>query len=131
IDGLDFFALKIRSLMFRKAYDAGIPAVTAAPLGMGVANLNFLPGKMTFEQYFLLDGCDENEQYLRFFVGLSPARLHSAYLVVPESINLPERKGPSTIMACELCAGVAATQALKLMLNRGKVIAAPKSLQFD
>nr|WP_205311231.1 ThiF family adenylyltransferase [Rheinheimera maricola] len=131
IDGLDFFVLKIRSLMFKQAYAAGIPAVTAAPLGMGVANLNFLPGKMSFEQYFQLDGCDENEQYLRFFVGLSPARLHSNYLVVPESINLPARKGPSTIMACELCAGVAATQALKLLLNRGKVIAAPRCLQFD
>ncbi|MGI5310465.1 ThiF family adenylyltransferase [Rheinheimera sp. WS51] len=131
IDGLDFFALKIRSLMFKKAYEAQIPAITAAPLGMGVSNLNFLPGKMTFEQYFQFEGASENEQYLRFFVGLSPARLHSAYLVVPESINLPERKGPSTIMACELCAGVAATQALKLMLNRGKVLAAPRCLQFD
>ncbi|WP_409934824.1 ThiF family adenylyltransferase [Rheinheimera sp. MMS21-TC3] len=131
IDGLDFFALKIRSLMFKKAYAAGVPAITAAPLGMGVSNLNFLPGKMTFEEYFLFDGASETEQYLRFFVGLSPARLHSAYLVVPESINLPERKGPSTIMACELCAGVAATQALKLMLNRGKVLAAPRCLQFD
>uniref|UniRef100_A0A486XSU6 Glutamate synthase [NADPH] large chain n=1 Tax=Rheinheimera sp. BAL341 TaxID=1708203 RepID=A0A486XSU6_9GAMM len=131
IDGLDFFVLKIRSLMFRQAYAKGIPAVTAAPLGMGVSNLNFIPGKMSFEQYFQLDGHDENEQYLRFFVGLSPARLHSHYLMVPESINLPARKGPSTIMACELCAGVAATQALKLMLNRGKVIAAPRCLQFD
>lgn len=131
IDGLDFFVLKVRSLMFKQAYAAGIPAVTAAPLGMGVANLNFLPGKMSFEQYFQLDGHDENEQYLRFFVGLSPARLHSNYLVVPESINLPARKGPSTIMACELCAGVAATQALKLLLNRGRVIAAPRCLQFD
>jgi len=131
IDGLDFFVLKIRSLMFKQAYAKGIPAVTAAPLGMGVSNLNFIPGKMSFEQYFQLDGHDENEQYLRFFVGLSPARLHSHYLVVPESINLPARKGPSTIMACELCAGVAATQALKLMLNRGNVIAAPRCLQFD
>ena len=131
IDGLDFFALKIRSLMFKKAYAAGVPAITAAPLGMGVSNLNFLPGKMTFEEYFRFEGASETEQYLRFFVGLSPARLHSAYLVVPESINLPERKGPSTIMACELCAGVAATQALKLMLNRGKVLAAPRCLQFD
>lgn len=131
IDGLDFFALQIRRLMFSKAYTSGIPAVTAAPLGMGVSNLNFLPGQMTFEQYFLMEGADENEQYLRFFVGLSPSRLHGGYLVVPESINLPAKKGPSTIMACKLCAGVAATQTLKLLLNRGKVLAAPHCLQFD
>lgn len=131
VDGLDFFALQIRRLMFEKAYNAGIPAVTCAPLGMGVSNLNFLPGGMTFEEYFRMDGYSEQEQYLRFFVGLSPARLHSLYLVVPEAINLPAKKGPSTIMACELCAGVAATQVLKLLLNRGSVVAAPRCLQFD
>lgn len=131
VDGLDFFALQIRRLMFEKAYKAGIPSVTCAPLGMGVSNLNFVPGGMTFEEYFRMEGRSENEQYLRFFVGLSPARLHSPYLVVPEAINLPAKKGPSTIMACELCAGVAATQVLKLILNRGDVITAPRCLQFD
>jgi hypothetical protein len=34
-------------------------------------------------------------------------------------------------MACELCAGVAATQALKILLKRGKVLAAPWGLHFD
>lgn len=131
VDGLDFFALQIRRLMFDKAYKAGIPAVTCAPLGMGVSNLNFVPGGMTFEEYFQMEGYSEQEQYLRFFVGLSPGRLHSPYLVVPEAINLPAKKGPSTIMACELCAGVAATQVLKLILNRGSVVSAPRCLQFD
>jgi molybdopterin/thiamine biosynthesis adenylyltransferase len=131
VDGLDFFALQIRRLMFDKAYRAGIPSVTCAPLGMGVSNLNFVPGGMTFEEYFQMEGHTEQEQYLRFFVGLSPGRLHSPYLVVPEAINLPAKKGPSTIMACELCAGVAATQVLKLILNRGTVVTAPRCLQFD
>ena len=34
-------------------------------------------------------------------------------------------------MACELCAGMAATQALKLLLGRGRVPAAPRGLHFD
>jgi hypothetical protein len=34
-------------------------------------------------------------------------------------------------MACQLCAGVAATEALKIMLGRGNVAAAPVGLQFD
>jgi hypothetical protein len=34
-------------------------------------------------------------------------------------------------MGCELCAGVAATQALKILLKRGKIIAAPWGLHFD
>jgi hypothetical protein len=34
-------------------------------------------------------------------------------------------------MACELCAGIAATEALKILLGRGKVYAAPTGVQFD
>lgn len=131
VDGLDFFALSIRRKVFERAYQRAIPAVTCAPLGMGVSNLNFMPGGMSFEEYFRMEGASETEQYLRFFVGLSPSRLHSAYLVVPEAINLPAKKGPSTIMACELCAGVAGSQILKILLNRGDVIAAPRCIQFD
>ncbi len=46
-------------------------------------------------------------------------------------MNLTERRGPSTIMACQLCAGVAATEAAKILLGRGEVIAAPRGYQFD
>jgi hypothetical protein len=34
-------------------------------------------------------------------------------------------------MGCELCAGVAGTEALKILLGRGEVIAAPRGLHFD
>jgi len=46
-------------------------------------------------------------------------------------MNLKERRGPSTIMACNLCAGISATVALKVMLGRGEVLAAPHGMQFD
>lgn len=131
VDGLDFFALDIRQAVFAACADKGIPAITAAPLGMGVALLCFMPGKMTFEQYFRMKGLSENEQLLHFLLGLSPAMLQSAYLVDDTRVDLAAHKGPSTNMACELCAGVAATQALKVLLNRGKILAAPCGLHFD
>jgi hypothetical protein len=34
-------------------------------------------------------------------------------------------------MACSLCAGVAGTEALKILLGRGRVLAAPHGMQFD
>jgi hypothetical protein len=34
-------------------------------------------------------------------------------------------------MACQLCAGVAATEALKILLGRGRIRAAPHGVQFD
>ncbi|TVR66877.1 MAG: thiamine biosynthesis protein ThiF [Candidatus Competibacteraceae bacterium] len=131
VDGLDFFAVDARRRVFAACAARGIPAVTAAPLGMGVALLNFLPGKMSFEEYFCLDGQPEDEQLLRFLLGLSPAMLQMGYLVDATRVDLANHRGPSTPMACELCAGLAAAQALKIVLQRGKVPAAPWGLHFD
>jgi molybdopterin/thiamine biosynthesis adenylyltransferase len=131
LDGLDFFALNARRAVFAACERLRIPAITAAPLGMGSALLNFLPNRMSFEDYFQLEGVEEYQQYLRFLVGLAPARVHARYLVLPERIDLIAKRGPSTPMGCELCAGLATTQALKLLLGRGRVLAAPWGQQFD
>jgi molybdopterin/thiamine biosynthesis adenylyltransferase len=131
IDGLDFFAFNARQATFAACAARHIPAITAAPLGMGTAVLNFLPGQMTFEEYFCWGNLPEREKALRFLIGLAPAGLHGDYLVDPSSINLKEKRGPSTIMGCELCAGAAASEALKILLNRGEVLAAPYGYQFD
>lgn len=131
VDGLDFFAVDARRAVFSACADKGIPAITAAPLGMGAALLCFLPGKMTFEQYFQLEGQSEDEQLLRFLLGLSPAMLQMPYLVDDSRVDLAGHKGPSTAMACELCAGLTASHALKILLHRGKVPAAPTGLHFD
>lgn len=131
VDALDFFAFSARQQVFAQCAARAIPATTVAPLGMGAALLNFLPGQMTFEEYFQWGDKPELEKALRFLVGVAPAGLHRPYLVLPETLNLKERRGPSTIMACQLCAGVAATQALKILLKRGKVLAAPHGMQYD
>ncbi len=131
VDGLDFFAFEARRLVFAECARRRIPAVTVAPLGMGAALLNFLPGGMTFEEYFRWKGCSEEEMALRFLIGLAPAMLHRAYLVEPVAVDLAAGRGPSTAMACQLCAGIAATEALKILLGRGPVLAAPRGMQFD
>lgn len=131
VDALDFFAFDARAQTFAACARLGIPATTAAPLGMGAALLTFMPGRMTFEDYFQWGERDEVEKAVRFVVGLAPAGLHRPYLVVKEAVNFAERRGPSTFMACQLCAGIAATEALKILLGRGKVLAAPWGVQFD
>ena len=75
VDGLDFFAFDARAMVFAECAGRSIPAVTVAPLGMGAALLNFLPGGMSFEDYFGWHGCTDEEKALRFFLGLSPAGL--------------------------------------------------------
>lgn len=131
VDGLDFFAFNARQATFAQCAQLDIPAITAAPLGMGTAVLSFLPGRMTFEDYFGWGDLPDEEKALRFLVGLAPAGLHGRYLVDPAAINLKERRGPSTIMGCQLCAGAAATEALKILLRRGDVRAAPHGTHFD
>ena len=131
VDGLDFFAFEARKLVFAKCAERRVPAVTAAPLGMGAALLNFLPGRMTFEEYFRWEGCTEDEMAVRFLIGLAPALLHRRYLVDASAVDFKARKAPSLPMSCELCAGIAATEALKILLNRRGVKAAPTGVHFD
>lgn len=131
VDSLDFFALPIRRLVFEKCEQKGIPAITAAPLGIGTAFLCFMPGRMTFEQYFRLAGLPENDQLIRFLIGLSPAMLQRSYLVEPSAANFHQKKGPSIPMGVKLCAGVAGSYALKILLNRGKLTVAPWGMHFD
>ncbi|MEN9892989.1 MAG: hypothetical protein RLY78_3284 [Pseudomonadota bacterium] len=132
VDGLDFFAFQARRAVFAACRARGIPAVTVAPLGMGAALLTFLPQGCSFDAYFdWHDGLDEQELALRFALGLAPAGLHRAYLVDPSRVSFAERRGPSTAMACQLCAGLAGTEVLKLVLGRGKVRAAPHGWHID
>lgn len=131
VDGLDFFAFGARRATFAACRRLGIPAVTAAPLGMGTAVLVFLPESMSFEDYFCVEGCSEEEMAIRFLLGLSPGMLQRSYLADPSRVNLAERRGPSTAAACQLCAGVAATEAIKILLGRGTLKAAPWGYQFD
>lgn len=131
VDGLDFFAFSARRMTFSECERRNIPVVTAAPLGLGTALLVFGPGGMSYEDYFGFEGCDEIEMAIRFLVGLSPAMLQRGYVADMSQVNLAERRGPSSIAACQLCAGVAAVETLKLLLGRGGVRLAPWGSQFD
>jgi molybdopterin/thiamine biosynthesis adenylyltransferase len=131
VDGLDFFAFEARRITFSACERKGIPIVTAAPLGLGAALLVFGPGGMSYEDYFGFEGCDEMERAIRFLVGLSPSMLQRGYVADMSKVNLAERRGPSCIAACQLCAGVAAVETLKICLGREGVRYAPWGSHFD
>lgn len=131
LDGLDFFAFSTRELVFGACAARRIPATTVAPLGMGAALLNFVPGGMSFAEYFGFLDCPEDEKPMRFLLGLAPAMLHRRYLADISFVDLSAGRGPSTPMACQICAGIAATEAAKILLKRGPVVAAPYGIQYD
>lgn len=142
IDSLDIFALQIRRKVFQRCYEKGIPCITAAPMGMGTAMLVFMPGQMTFEEYFCMQdappGASEEEKnrifsdnIMRFVIGVSPSVQQRHYLVERSSVNFFNKKVPSTCMGISLAAGVLCTNVLKLILQRGDVVVAPRGLHFD
>ncbi len=131
VDSLDIFALDIRRAVFARCYEKGIPAITAAPMGMGTAFLVFMPGEMSFENYFCLEGYGFEDQIIKFVIGVSPSVQQRHYLVDRSSVNFLKKKVPSTAMGIEIAAGVACTNVLKILLGRGKVICAPHGLHFD
>jgi len=131
IDGFDFFVLDIRRQAFARCRELGIPAVTAAPVGMGVAFLLFTADAMPFEDYFRFEGKSELRQYINFLMGLAPSGMHRAYLVDPTRLDIVRRKAPSTIIGVQLCASFTAAQAVKFLLGRGEVRAAPFHYHFD
>jgi molybdopterin/thiamine biosynthesis adenylyltransferase/nitroreductase len=131
VDGLDFFAPDIRALVFARARALGIPAVTAAPLGLGVTYLVFTPEGMSFEDYFGFEGRSKEQKLVNFLAGLSPRGLYQGYLVDRHRLDLGKQIGPSTPVAIQLCASVVGTEAFKLLLGRGRVLPAPWCHQFD
>ncbi|MEE2022884.1 MULTISPECIES: ThiF family adenylyltransferase [Alkalimonas] len=142
IDSLDIFALEIRRKVFRRCYEKGIPAITAAPMGMGTSMLVFRPGGMSFDDYFHIQDPqpgdsqqrkDEifRDNIIRFVIGVSPSLQQRHYLVERSSVNFLRKKVPSTCMGISLAAGVLCTNVLKLLLQRGDVIYAPRGLHFD
>lgn len=131
VDSLDIFAVNVRRRVFARCRELGIPAITAAPMGMGTSILVFHPKGMSFEDYFDLAGRCLEEQLLRFIVGVSPTMMQRHYLVDSRSVDLKRRNVPSTIIGIELAAGFAATQSLKLLLGRGKVPLAPHGMHVD
>lgn len=132
MDSLDIFALEIRRAVFGRCKTLGIPAVTAAPMGMGTAFLAFTAQSMSFEDYFAFSSSDSFEdKIVKFIVGVSPSMQQRHYLVERGGVNLFEKKVPSTAIGIELAAGVACANGLKLILGRGDTMVAPYGLHFD
>lgn len=131
VDGIDFFSIGMRRSLFRQAAKNGIYAITAGPLGFSTAWLTFGPHNMSFDRYFdLNDGQSELEQLVAFLVGLAPKALHRPYIDWSR-VSLEQKKGPSAGLACNLCAGVVAAEAVKTLLGRGPIRPVPCYSQFD
>jgi molybdopterin/thiamine biosynthesis adenylyltransferase len=131
VDGIDFFELPVRRLLFRQARERGLWAVTAGPLGFSTAWLTFSPTGMSFDDYFdLHDNMSRSDQLIAFLVGLAPQATQRVYMDLREA-DPYRRRGPSAGLACQLCSGVVAAEVAKILLGRPHLRPAPAYSQFD
>lgn len=130
VDGLDFFCIKDRLLLFQEARKKGIFAITSAPIGFGASLLVFDPSGMTFEEYFNIDkAMDYSEMMVRFSLGISPFLIHSSYFR-PESIDFHDQKAPSVGIGPLLCATMVGSEIVKIILDK-TIQTVPFVSQFD
>ena len=130
IDSVDFFAFEARRMLFREARNRGIWTVTAGPIGFSTAWLAFDPNGMSFDDYFdIHDGMEPVDLFCAFALGLAPRATHLPYFDF--SYVESSGRGPSVAAACNLASGVVGAEAIKILLGRGKVRAAPCYAQFD
>ena len=131
VDGLDFFRIDARRLVFQHAKTLGLHVVTCGPLGFGAALLIFSPNGPSFDEFMAIhDGMTPFEQVARFAVGLAPGGLHLSYLD-RRAVSLKEERGPSSVIGINLCAAIAGTEVLNLLLQRQPPRCVPQYAHFD
>ena len=129
VDGIEFFSMQTRRMLYRACQERNIPVVMAGPIGFGAAVFVFLPGANSFERHFgIADELTRAEQLLAFALGLTPGMISD---VDPSRIDVAAQKGPALASACMLCAATAATEVLKLVCRRGSPISSPRGVYYD
>jgi molybdopterin/thiamine biosynthesis adenylyltransferase len=131
VDGIDFFNMDARRLLFREARARGMHALTAAPIGFGATLHIFSPTGMSFDEYFdLRDGMSLPAQLMQFVMGLAPKRAHRSYFP-PTAVDFEKRRAPSLAPGCLLASVLVATAIANLVVKKRPPNVAPHFSQFD
>jgi molybdopterin/thiamine biosynthesis adenylyltransferase len=131
LDGIDFFEIDARRLLFKKARAKNIFALTSAPLGFGATLQVFSPNGMSFDEYFgISDGMEQIEKIAAFAAGLAPHPFHIRYMDLSK-VSLEDKTGPALSLACTLAASLIAAETVKILTGKGSVKPVPHYLQID
>ena len=129
VDGIEFFCMDARRMLYRACNARGIPVVNAGPIGFGAAVLVFMPGGMSFDEFFGIDDkMTRAEKLVAMALGLSPGMVSD---VDPARVDFEGQRGPALASACFMCAAAAATEVLKLVIGRGRLLTAPRGCYYD
>lgn len=131
IDGIDFFCLDAKLLLFKECKERNIPALTCAPIGFGATLIAFSPEGMDAPTYFgIKEDMDEKDREFTFAFGLSPNPLCISYLN-KESLNLNNRRASSVCPGLMLSGALTGSEAVKILTGKGEPSFAPHVFQMD
>lgn len=131
MDGIDFYALPARRILFPACERRGIHIVTSGPIGLTTTLHVFGPGAMRFEEYFDFASCrTTDDQFAAFIAGITPALMQLGQVDV-KRVDFAAQRAPSFATAIQLCAGLACSEGMRILLGRGTPFLAPRYFQFD
>lgn len=129
VDGIEYFRIETREMLYRACRERRIPVVNAGPIGYGAAVIVFMPDGPSFEEYFrIAQGMTRAEKLLAMALGLGPGARGD---IDPRRVDAERETGPALASACMLCAAAAATEVLKLVTGRGKLAVSGRGVYFD
>jgi molybdopterin/thiamine biosynthesis adenylyltransferase len=132
VDGVDFFAIDARRLVFAEARKRGLWAITCGPHAFGAAWQVFDPNGMSFDEFFdFRAGMSDAEKIVAFAVGCVPSPIHMKYLDMSKYFQPGAGKAGSFGLACHIASGVVGTEVARILLNRPGVRSAPSYGHFD
>jgi molybdopterin/thiamine biosynthesis adenylyltransferase len=126
-DCIELFNIEIKRVMYKKAKEFKLPVFYAVPFGYTATFQVFGPNSPDYDDYF--DTHDLN-LVIQQALGVAPAGMHLKH-IDPSSVDLKNGKGPSMSPSVKLCAGIAVTQAIKFVTNKGSLKYVPHYYQFD
>jgi len=132
IDGLDFFCLPIRKILFDECRRRGLYILGCPILGFGMSLVVFSPEGPRFDQFF---GSIPKQIDIKYAIDFG----RSLFPSFPKYIDLPayleamqkNKPIPSFATSCSLAGAVTAAEAVFLLLNKKKPICAPWVRQYD
>lgn len=129
VDGIEFFRIETRRMLYAACRRKRIPVVNAGPIGYGAALLVFMPEDPSFDEYFrFAPEATRAEQLLSFLLNLNPGATAD---IDPRYVDFEKEKGPALASACLLCAGLASTEVLKLLTRRGDPARVGRGIYLD
>ena len=131
VDALDVFSQTARRIVFSNARKRGIPVFSAAPLGFSAVMFNFHPDGMSYDEFAgLKDGMTERQMALHFICAIGAQGPHLKYMDT-KGVGAEEGAAPSLGMACQIGAGMVATEITCYLLGRREPQWVPHFSQFD